>query len=438
MKRILRLTLAGLFVATVAGCGGGGGGGSGGPPPPPPPPQPQPQQYSGGVAYALADECAYAVATIATRERSASLAQSRARQSCESTVASQPLPGSGLRPSCRSGSFSQCTAVAAAYNSSTNRCQIRVDSASTFSAATSSALRNCGNALGSACQVLSAACSASATPVPSVRQLVSGSSPPPPPPQNLPAEPARRSPPQGGGADSAGLVVAGAGTTQYVLALNTTSQTLTYQAGTWFEPKDGRYQRMIISRSTSVSPGQVTRIPTACMQRGNPVPASGARFYSRPKSISGSVQQCQLGCLSGSQNVQSCVWNCESTTSPPPPPPPPPPQPGQAPEIEFVTNDNCNDGRDVTMRFFYYQGSRFVNYATGRLTAGGRDTVTRVSCNFSNVNQVCYGARVDLGGGRTWYWGIDIDRSKGCTSCCIPCPSSGRRVENLNFGCPRN
>ena len=182
MKRTLILVLAGLLAAALTGCGGEGGGGGGGIGPPPPPPPPPTQQYRGGVAYALADQCAYAVATIATRETSSSLAQSRARQSCISTVASQPLPGGGLRPSCSSGSFSQCAAVAAGYNSSTRRCQIRADSASTFSAATSSALRNCGSRVGSACQVLSAACSTSAAPGPVVRRLVSGPPPPQPPP----------------------------------------------------------------------------------------------------------------------------------------------------------------------------------------------------------------------------------------------------------------
>ena len=114
------------------------------------------------------------------------------------------------------------------------------------------------------------------------------------------------------------------------------------------------------------------------------------------------------------------------------------PQP-QTPEIVFRTNDNCNDGRDVNMRFSYYRGtdlqSDFVNWATGVLAARGSDTVTRVSCNFSNVNRVCYGARIQ---GVDWYWGHDVDRSENCTNCCWTCtPSIGSRRETLNFNCPR-
>ena len=297
---------------------------------------------------------------------------------------------------------------------------------STAGAASSTALRHCRNVLGSGaqCEVITRGCASGSAPPAGI--WTPSQRPPPPPPPALPPEPSRTSPPQGSGSDVPGIEVAGAGTTTYVSALNRTSGSMTYQAGTWFEPKDGRYQRMIITRSTSVPPGQVVRIPTACMQRGNPAPASGARFYSRPKSASGTVQQCQLRCLSGGQGVQSCVWDCERSSPPPP----------AAPEIVFETNDTCNDGRDVVMRFSYYQGNRFINWATGTLSARGSDTVTRVSCNFSNVNRVCFGARLNLGGGRYVYWGHDIDRSEGCTNCCYSCPSSGQRTVGLNFGCP--
>ena len=136
------------------------------------------------------------------------------------------------------------------------------------------------------------------------------------PAPTLPVEPPRTVPPQSGGSDLPGIQVAGAGTTTEVYALNNTARTVTFQAGTWFEPKDGRYQRMIIAENTSVRPGQVMEIPTACMQRSNPAPARGARFFSSPKSASGAVQQCQRNCLGG-QAIQSCVWDCERASPPP-------------------------------------------------------------------------------------------------------------------------
>ena len=130
----------------------------------------------------------------------------------------------------------------------------------------------------------------------------------------LPPEPTRSKPPQAPGSDLPNVEIAGAGTTEYVQALNTSSQTVNFQQGTWFEPKDGQYQRMIIASSTSVPPGRIVQIPTACMQRSNDPPAIGARLFSRPKPISGSVQQCQRNCLSRGGTIQTCVWGCETPT----------------------------------------------------------------------------------------------------------------------------
>ena len=107
----------------------------------------------------------------------------------------------------------------------------------------------------------------------------------------------------------------------------------------------------------------------------------------------------------------------------------------QTPEIVFQTNDSCNDGRDVLMSFSYYRGNTFVNWAAQNRVAGGANTTTTVNCKFSNVNQVCYGARIQ---GANWYWGHDLDRSERCTNCCWTCtPSIGSRRVTLNFDCPR-
>ena len=251
----------------------------------------------------------------------------------------------------------------------------------------------------------------------------------------IPSEPPRQGAPQASGGDVSGLTISGAGTTQYLYALNTGSQGWTIRAGTWFEPKDGQYQRMIVTRSTPIpTTGRVVQIPAACMQQENAVPASGARFFSQPKSVSGSVQQCQANCLSrDTSDIQGCVWNCQRSSS------------GDRQvsssvrQIVFQTADTCNDGRGVSMRFSYQNNGAHVNWATSVLSAGGSDTVTRVSCNYSNVTHVCYGARLERRAGdtRTVYWGHDIDRTKSCPDCCIPCPSSGERRHTLNFGCPR-
>ena len=103
------------------------------------------------------------------------------------------------------------------------------------------------------------------------------------------------------------------------------------------------------------------------------------------------------------------------------------------PKIKFVTNDVCNDGRDVNMRFSYNDSSkRFINWATGIKISGGADTSTTVSCNYSNVDYVCWGARIQ--GTRT-YFGQDIDGSESCETCCVACPTNGEKQQPVNFGC---
>ena len=106
------------------------------------------------------------------------------------------------------------------------------------------------------------------------------------------------------------------------------------------------------------------------------------------------------------------------------------------PKIIFETDDRCNDGRDVEMRFSYFSGSRFINWASSLRIARGANTVTEVNCNYSNVDRVCYGAQIK---GTNWYWGHGTDgtqrpRSNNCWSC----PSSGETRIQLDFYCPSN
>ena len=120
-----------------------------------------------------------------------------------------------------------------------------------------------------------------------------------------------RSPPQASGVDLSRIQVAGAGTTTYVWVSNDRSTPITYREGSWIEPKDGSYQRMMVTRTVRVPGGQVARLPTACMQISKSIPATGLRFFSSPKTPFGAVQDCQRQCLGGGA-VQSCVWNCEN------------------------------------------------------------------------------------------------------------------------------
>ena len=107
------------------------------------------------------------------------------------------------------------------------------------------------------------------------------------------------------------------------------------------------------------------------------------------------------------------------------------------PKIVFETDDGCNDGIDVEMRFSYEEGDIFRGWATDVKLARGSDTTTTVSCDYSNVDQVCYGARLtNPHNGQQFYWGQDIDRSEECDDCCVTCPESGTQRIHLVFLCP--
>ena len=132
------------------------------------------------------------------------------------------------------------------------------------------------------------------------------------PSDGFPSSVAPQSPPQASGRDVSGVEVAGNDSTEHVLVRNNQSESITYTRGTWLEPRDGEYQRMIISQTVTVPRGQLAEVPTACMQREREVPDRGIRFFSQAKSVSGPVQACQRQCLSSATDLQSCVWDCEA------------------------------------------------------------------------------------------------------------------------------
>ena len=145
-----------------------------------------------------------------------------------------------------------------------------------------------------------------------------GSTSGPPNPGFFPSPVRITSSPQAPGQDLPNVEVAGAGSTTALWVKNGGTGNLPIRAGTWYEPKDGNAQRMIVTESATVAAGQSVRVSAACMQRGKPVPPTGLRFFSAAKQISGQVQQCQARCLGGSSvqtSVQNCVWGCETSPS---------------------------------------------------------------------------------------------------------------------------
>ena len=247
--------------------------------------------------------------------------------------------------------------------------------------------------------------------------------------QSLPPVYSPRNPPQAGGRDAFGVEVSGLGRITEVAVRNTGSGSVTFQAGQWFEPKDGSFQRMIATRSTSVPSGSTVNVPVACMQQEKGVPANGLRFFSQPKTASGATQQCQVNCLRSGGNPQSCVWGCQSSGSS---------GGGTGRGVEITLTDNCNDGDNVAFRIFQYSSlsgpdtvsaSSFTNRAwpggtRAYVTPGsGRTVSERLACDSSSY-WACFGAIPQShfqSGQRLNYWGVGIDHEYGCTGCCASC-----------------
>ena len=248
---------------------------------------------------------------------------------------------------------------------------------------------------------------------------------------NFPSIVLPRSQPQETGTDLDGIEVAGVGSTRNLIVRNTRGSAYTLTAGTWYEPKDGAAQRMIITRTTFIPSGRVVQVPAACMQRGKAIPANGLRFFSQFKTIRAGVQSCQRNCLSRDlSSVQSCVWGCESSNSPPAPPSPP--------VVVWQVDDRCNDRYLVRYRFLEFNNSRQITGSwpgsgSRYSTQGFRSPQTRRLTGCTPGRSVCIGA--DFG---SYYFGVGDDGSRSCSDCCVRCStSSGGRV-SYNFGCPRN
>ena len=111
------------------------------------------------------------------------------------------------------------------------------------------------------------------------------------------------------------------------------SETATYSAGDWIEPKDGANQRMMIvgtGQTEAVVPSMISKLfgigfneagsselqvlSVVCMQRGAELPTRGARYFSKSKSAATTVELCQQECvLNEEEGIQGCVWECETT-----------------------------------------------------------------------------------------------------------------------------
>ena len=103
--------------------------------------------------------------------------------------------------------------------------------------------------------------------------------------------------------------------------------------------------------------------------------------------------------------------------------------------LDFSITDSCNDGQAIRYRFFEDTDdiSQFSTVwpSWDRVYVAevyGRTYTSRLACTPGY--KVCFGARDGRG-----YWGVDIDASEGCESCCTWCPTSGRASFSRNLVC---
>ena len=301
-KRFALLALAGFALAGLTACGGGGGGGS----------TPPTTTLTPPLTWVVTDQC--------NDNRDIDL---RFFQYHRSRIGAQPTrvwpPSSSAVH--RTRGFGQPTT----FRLACTRGQSQVVCYGGRNRGDTSGYYGRGLDGNQDCQNCCFQCPSDSSTTRRVGLTCSARSPTPTPPvtPGLPPVYTPRTAPQASGTDIPNIEISGLGSTSRFAVRNTGSTTAVIRVGTWYEPRDGSFQRMIVTRTTSVPPGRVVEVPIACMQRMKGAPARGLRFFSSPKGIAGPVQQCQQRCLSDTRgfSLQNCVWDCESTATPPVTPP---------------------------------------------------------------------------------------------------------------------
>ena len=183
-KRIGRfssLSLVGILIVSVVGCGGGGDGGDIFSPP-------ALSTYAGASYTAIRGLSCAAVAAIVPGHRSIQTAESAARQLCQGEASRLAAQVGGTILGCQTVWTNECVAY---YGGISGRnCSVSGARGNSASTARSNALRDCRNSLGSGadCEIITAGCASSASPLTGVWRPSSGSTQPPPqqPPSQQP------------------------------------------------------------------------------------------------------------------------------------------------------------------------------------------------------------------------------------------------------------
>jgi hypothetical protein len=94
--------------------------------------------------------------------------------------------------------------------------------------------------------------------------------------------------------------------------------------------------------------------------------------------------------------------------------------------------DGCNDGLGIYLRFFDETNDlAFPSFTQVYSLASGHSGVARLS--VKRGAKICYGAEPTNEDGS--YWGVSLDNSQDCASCCNVVPNSGNLARTVRLTC---
>jgi len=107
------------------------------------------------------------------------------------------------------------------------------------------------------------------------------------------------------------------------------------------------------------------------------------------------------------------------------------PQGGNA-TFTWTIIDGCIDGLGIYVRFFDETNDLvFPNSSQAYIVGSGRSSVIKLS--VKRGAKICYGAEPSNFDGS--YWGVSLDDSQGCASCCNVVPNTGNLSRSVRLTC---
>jgi hypothetical protein len=98
----------------------------------------------------------------------------------------------------------------------------------------------------------------------------------------------------------------------------------------------------------------------------------------------------------------------------------------------WTVRDGCDDGLGIYIRFFDETNDIvFPNSSQYYGIGSGRTGVVKLS--VKRGAKICYGA--EPSNLQDIYWGVDVDNSQGCASCCNIVPATGNLSRSVNLIC---